>query len=56
MHIVSTASLVVFGPSRVSPAQEAAWYGAYGAALWIVVAVVLAAFGKRLQNVSKLPV
>jgi len=63
MHIVSTASLVVFGPSRVSAAQEAAWYGVYGAALWIVVAVVLAAYGKRLQmgapsagRRSKLPV
>ena len=37
MHAVSTASLVVFSPPRVSAAQEALWYAAYAAALWLIV-------------------
>jgi membrane protease YdiL (CAAX protease family) len=41
IHISSTGSLVMFGPPRVSPPQEALWYGAYAAALWIVAAVLL---------------
>jgi membrane protease YdiL (CAAX protease family) len=48
MHASSTGFLVVLSPSHVSPAQEALWYAVYAAALWIVVALVAAAFGKRL--------
>ncbi len=50
MHVVSTASLVVFGAARVSARQEAIWYGVYGASLWLVVAVVAAVYGKRLKR------
>jgi membrane protease YdiL (CAAX protease family) len=48
MHVSMTASLVVFDPVQVSPAQEALWYWAYAAVLWIVVAVVAARYGKCL--------
>jgi uncharacterized protein len=41
MHISSTGSLVVFGAPRVTAAQEATWYGVYGAVLWVVVAIVV---------------
>lgn len=41
IHISSTGSLVMLGPPHVSPAQEALWYAAYGALLWIVAAVIL---------------
>jgi membrane protease YdiL (CAAX protease family) len=43
MHAVSTASLVVFSPPRVSAAQETTWYAVYAVALWLVVAVLAAA-------------
>ncbi len=38
MHVCSTGSLVIFSPPRVSAAQEALWYAAYAAALWLLVA------------------
>lgn len=41
IHISSTGSLVMFGPPRVTPAQEALWYGAYAIALWIVAGLLL---------------
>jgi predicted neutral ceramidase superfamily lipid hydrolase len=50
MHASSTASLVILGPSRVSPAQETLWYAIYAAVLWIVVALVIARYGKRLTR------
>jgi hypothetical protein len=39
----STGSLVMLGPSAVTPGQEAAWYGVYGVLLWIsaVIAIIL---------------
>jgi membrane protease YdiL (CAAX protease family) len=37
LHISSTGSLVVFSPAGVSPMQEAFWYAAYAALLWLVV-------------------
>ena len=40
IHISSTGSLVVFSPPSVSPAQEAAWYALYAAALWLLVLVL----------------
>ncbi len=46
MHVSSTGSLVVFSAPRVNAAQEAAWYLAYAAALWIVVVVVGTPFRK----------
>jgi len=48
LHTSSTGSLVVFSPGRVTAAQESLWYAVYAAALWLVVAVVFATFGKRL--------
>ena len=48
MHVSMTASLVVFDPVGISPAQETAWYWAYAVALWVVVALVVARYGKRL--------
>jgi hypothetical protein len=34
IHISSTGTLVVLSPPAVTPAQEAAWYVLYAAALW----------------------
>jgi uncharacterized protein len=48
LHASSTASLVVFGPPHVSPAQEALWYGLYAVSLWIVVSGVVLRFGTDL--------
>jgi membrane protease YdiL (CAAX protease family) len=48
LHVSSTASLVVLGPSPVSPAQEALWYAVYALVLWGIVAVVLAIYGSQL--------
>jgi membrane protease YdiL (CAAX protease family) len=48
LHASSTASLVVLGPSPVSPAQEALWYAVYALALWGIVAVVVAIYGSQL--------
>jgi len=48
LHIVSTGSLVVFGPFRVNAREEAFWYAAYGVALWMVVAIVIARYGRGL--------
>ena len=41
MHVISTGSLVVFGPPKVSPAQETMWYALYGGVLWIVVLLIV---------------
>jgi len=41
MHAVSTGCLVMFGPSKVSAAQEALWYGSYAVLLWTVVLLFL---------------
>jgi len=48
MHVSSTGSLVIFSPPRVTALQEARWYLLYGAVLWLVVAMVVKAYGKRL--------
>ncbi|HEY2581245.1 MAG TPA: CPBP family intramembrane glutamic endopeptidase [Mucilaginibacter sp.] len=40
MHVISTGSLVIFGPSKVSPAQETLWYGLYAVLLWIAVLII----------------
>ncbi|HEY1468674.1 MAG TPA: CPBP family intramembrane glutamic endopeptidase [Candidatus Acidoferrum sp.] len=37
LHISSTGSLVAFSPAGVSPMQEALWYVAYAALLWLLV-------------------
>jgi len=40
MHACSTGSLVVFSPPASNAAQEAFWYAAYAAALWLLVAAL----------------
>jgi membrane protease YdiL (CAAX protease family) len=41
IHISSTGALVIFSPPAVTPAQEAAWYAVYAAALWALVLILL---------------
>jgi membrane protease YdiL (CAAX protease family) len=41
IHISSTGALVIFSPPAVAPAQEAAWYAVYAAALWALVVILL---------------
>jgi uncharacterized protein len=41
MHIISTGSLVVFGPPKISPQEETLWYALYAGVLWIVVLIIL---------------
>lgn len=50
MHASSTGSLVVLSPSRATAAQEALWYAIYAVALWLIVGVVAATFGKGLAR------
>ncbi len=40
MHACSTGSLVVFSPPAANAPQEALWYAAYAAALWLLVAAL----------------
>ncbi|MDE3214462.1 MAG: CPBP family intramembrane metalloprotease [Bacteroidota bacterium] len=47
-HAVSTGSLVIFGPSPISPENEAIWYFLYGIMLWMVASLIL-----RLGNFPK---
>ena len=48
LHASSTASLVLFSPVPILPAQEALWYAVYASLLWIVVAVIVLVFTPRL--------
>jgi membrane protease YdiL (CAAX protease family) len=50
MHMSSTGSLVIFSPPRVNAPQEAVWYLVYGTVLWLVVAIVVRAYGRRLMT------
>jgi membrane protease YdiL (CAAX protease family) len=50
MHVVSTGSLVVFSPPRVTAAQETAWYLVYAAALWVLVIIVAVKTGGSLDQ------
>jgi uncharacterized protein len=49
LHASSTGSLVIFSPPRVTAAQESLWYTVYAVVLWLVVAVVVVIYGKRLS-------
>jgi uncharacterized protein len=49
LHAISTGSLVVFSPPQITAAQESLWYAVYAAALWLVVAIIVTTFGKRLS-------
>lgn len=49
LHASATGSLVVLSAPRVTPAQEAAWYLAYAAVLWVVaVGLVIATYSPTL--------
>jgi hypothetical protein len=48
MHVSSTGALVVFSATRIDARQEVAWYGLYALALWLVVAVIVRAYGTGL--------
>ncbi len=50
LHASSTASLVALSAPHVSAAQEALWYAAYAALLWLIVAVVVVRFGAGLAR------
>lgn len=47
MHAVSTGCLVMFGPSKISPAQEALWYAVYAVILWITALIILLITNKK---------
>jgi uncharacterized protein len=50
MHASSTGFLAVLDPTSISPAYSTLWYAIYGVVLWIVVAVVVAIYGKDLTH------
>ena len=50
MHMSSTGSIVIFSAPRVTATQEVMWYGLYGASLWLVVAIIVESYGKRLTR------
>lgn len=47
MHAISTGSLVMFGPAKILPAQEALWYAVYAVILWITVLIILLITNKK---------
>jgi membrane protease YdiL (CAAX protease family) len=47
MHIISTGSLVLLGPAKVTPAQETLWYALYAMLLWIVVLIFIT---QKIEN------
>jgi hypothetical protein len=53
MHAFSSGFLIVLSPTPRVPAIEVIWYTVYAAVLWIVVAVVIATYGKSLVRKSK---
>lgn len=52
LHAASTGALVVFSP-KVGPVQEAAWYGLYALALWLIVAAVVRSHGFALKRAAR---
>ena len=55
LHMTSTGALVVFSAPRIGPGQEAAWYGLYALALWLVVAAVVQVYGPALERPQPSP-
>jgi hypothetical protein len=49
MHVSSTGALVIFSAAHVTAMQEAMWYALYGTVLWVVVGIVVKAFGRPLE-------
>ncbi|HEU5097709.1 MAG TPA: CPBP family intramembrane glutamic endopeptidase, partial [Roseiflexaceae bacterium] len=50
MHASSTGFLAILDPTSISPASSTLWYAIYGVVLWVVVAVVVAIYGKDLTH------
>jgi membrane protease YdiL (CAAX protease family) len=50
IHASSTGFLVVLSPGLVTPGQEVLWYAVYGAALWIVIGLVVATSRAQLTR------
>jgi membrane protease YdiL (CAAX protease family) len=50
LHASSTGFIVVLSPLAVSATQEALWYWVYAALLWVVVAIVVLLYSKRLAR------
>jgi hypothetical protein len=50
MHASSTGFLAMLDPTSLSPADSTRWYAIYGVVLWVVVAVVVAIYGKDLTH------
>jgi membrane protease YdiL (CAAX protease family) len=48
MHASSTGFLAMLDPTSLSPADSTLWYAIYGVVLWVIVAVVVATYGKNL--------
>jgi membrane protease YdiL (CAAX protease family) len=56
-HASSTSFLAFLGPLSVLPVQEASWYAVYAATLWMVVALIVFRYGKRLvRSIKSRPV
>jgi membrane protease YdiL (CAAX protease family) len=53
LHVSSTGSLVVFSPARVTAAQETQWYSVYAVALFAVVGILAAKYGKGLKKTER---
>jgi membrane protease YdiL (CAAX protease family) len=47
-HASSTASLVILGPSPISPANETFWWAIYAGVLWMAAFVILVRYGNQL--------
>jgi len=54
-HASSTGSLVVFGPSPITPADETLWWGIYALILWVVAGVLIARYGEDLVRKPRHP-
>jgi uncharacterized protein len=50
LHASSTGSIVIFSPPGLTAAQESLWYTVYAAILWLVVAIIVIIYGKRLSS------
>ena len=50
LHASSTGALVILSPPRVNASQEALWYFAYAILLWILVAIIIAGWGRSLAR------
>lgn len=51
-HASSTGFLFVLAPTGLTPANDTLWYAAYGAVLWIVVAIVVAVNRRRWRVIG----